>query len=215
VAKPKAVPATQALTRLIQGNKRFVKNRSEGISSTHRDSRRLQLKARGPFAIVLSCSDSRAPSELLFDQGLGDLFVIRVAGNIVAPSVVGSVELGVAITQAQLVVVMGHTLCGAIQATYDSIKGTNKAITESVGNIVGRIRPNIEPVVKSRGRLPRPKLLREAMKANVLASANHLRHGSAFLEERVKKGKLVVVGAEYCIDSGVVDFFDLPKKGLS
>src|ERR1700733_3853592 len=109
MAKPKPIQAPKALLRLRQGNKRFIKNRSTGLLSVHRDVRKLLIKPRGPFAIILSCSDSRAPAEILFDQGLGDLFVIRVAGNIVAPSQVGSVEFAAATTQAQLVIGMGHT----------------------------------------------------------------------------------------------------------
>jgi len=169
------------------------------------------VKARGPFAIILSCSDSRAPSEILFDQGLGDLFVIRVAGNIVAPSQVGSVEFAAATTQAQLVVVMGHTECGAIKVTLDSIEGKESVPSENIQAIVGRIRPHIEKLVSRKKRSQKKdQLWRDAIRANVLASADHLRHGSRFLEELVREGKLVIVGAKYCLDSGLVDFFDNP-----
>src|SRR5271154_4067526 len=131
MAKAKPIPASKALLRLIQGNKRFAKNRRTGILAVHRDVRKLLLKSRGPFAIILSCSDSRAPSEILFDQGLGDLFIIRVAGNVVAPSLIGSVEFAAATTQARLVVVMGHTQCGAIQATFDSVEGKKPVLSEN------------------------------------------------------------------------------------
>ena len=143
MSKPKPIPAPKALLRLMQGNKRFVKNRSTGILAVNRDSRKLMLKSRGPFAIILSCSDSRAPSEILFDQGLGDLFVIRVAGNIVAPSLIGSVEFAAATTSARLVVVMGHTQCGAVQATYDAIVSKKPVLSENIRDIVERIRPHI------------------------------------------------------------------------
>ena len=212
MTKPKPIPATKALARLMQGNKRFVKNRRTGILAVHRDVRRLMLKSRGPFAIILSCSDSRAPAEILFDQGLGDLFVIRVAGNIVAPSLIGSVEFAAATTQARLVVVMGHTQCGAIQATFDAVAGKKPVIAENIVDIVNRISPHIERLItRKKGSHKREDVLRDAVRANVLASANHLRNGSQFLEKMVRKNELLIVGAEYDIETAVVDFFDIPK----
>ncbi len=196
----------------MQGNRRFARKRGAASVAASRDADWLLVKPRGPFAIILSCSDSRAPAEILFDQGLGDLFVIRVAGNIVAPSQVGSVEFAAATTQAQLVVVMGHTECGAIQATLDSIAGKKTVSAENVQAIVGRIKPHIEKLASRKTR--RTKLWSDAVRANVLASTDHLRHGSRFLEEQVRAGKLVVVGAEYCIETGVVDFFDNPLASL-
>lgn len=173
------------------------------------------LKSRPPFAIILSCSDSRAPSELLFDQGLGDLFVIRVAGNIVAPSIIGSVEYAAEVMKAQLVVVMGHTQCGAVQATYDAVQSKKPVFSENIHDIVLRIAPHIHGVIAQRkGKTDRAKLLRDAMRANVMASADHLRHGSRILEEKVRKNELMIVGAEYDIDSGMVDFFDIPTPAL-
>src|SRR5580698_2146771 len=151
MSKPKVISAKTALNRLMQGNRRFVKNRSTGLLGVHRDIRKLMLKSRGPFAIILSCSDSRAPSEILFDQGLGDLFVIRVAGNIVAPSLVGSVEFAAATTQARLVVVMGHTQCGDIQATYDSIVGKkHTAMSDNIKDIVDRIKPHMTKLISKK-----------------------------------------------------------------
>src|ERR1700722_17003456 len=164
MTKLKPIPAPKALLRLIQGNKRFVKNRGTGSQAIGRDSRKLQLKSRGPFAIILSCSDSRAPSEILFDQGLGDLFVIRVAGNVVAPSLIGSVEFAAATTQARLVVVMGHTQCGAIQATFDAVDGKKPALSENIHDIVERIQPHIRRLIANKKiSVSRPDLLRSAM----------------------------------------------------
>jgi carbonic anhydrase len=169
------------------------------------------LKSRGPFAIILSCSDSRAPSEILFDQGLGDLFVIRVAGNVVAPSLIGSVEFAAATTQARLVVVMGHTQCGAIQATYDAVHSKKPVISDNIRDIVERITPHVHHLFgRKKGSFKREEALRDAVRANVLASADHLRHGSRFLEQMVRNQELMIVGAEYDINTGVVDFFDLP-----
>jgi carbonic anhydrase len=213
MAKPKPIPGATALLRLMQGNRRFIKNRRTGLLAVHRDVRKLQLKSRGPFAIILSCSDSRAPSEIVFDQGLGDLFVIRVAGNVVAPSLIGSVEFAAATTQARLVVVMGHTHCGAIQATYEAVEGKKPVLSENIHDIVDRIQPHIQRLVarkKGQGKARREDVLRDAVRANVLASADHLRHGSRFLEEMVRENELIIVGAEYDIDTGNVDFFDLP-----
>lgn len=207
-----AIAARKALQRLMQGNKRFVKKRRTGKFPAPKNANWLMVKPLGPFAIILSCSDSRAPAEILFDQGLGDLFVIRVAGNIVAPSQVGSVEFAAATTSAQLVVVMGHTECGAINATLDAIEGKKSVPAENIQAIVSRIRPHVERLIKrtkNRGR-KRDQVWRDAVRANVQASTDHLRHGSRFLEELVRGKKLVIVGAEYCIESGVVDFFDNP-----
>jgi len=213
MAKIKPIPAPKALDRLTQGNKRFVKNRSTGLLAVHRDVRKLLLKSRGPFAIVLSCSDARAPSEILFDQGLGDLFVIRVAGNVVAPSLIGSVEFAAATTQARLVVVMGHTHCGAIRATFDAVEGKKPVLSENIHDIVERIQPHIQRLVsRKNGAYKRDEVLRAAVRANVLASVDHLRHGSRFLEDMVRHNELMIVGAEYDIDTGVVDFFDLPTS---
>ena len=211
MAKPKPIPAAKALLRLTQGNKRFIKNRRTGSLAVHRDVRNLMIKSRGPFAIILSCSDSRAPAEILFDQGLGDLFVIRVAGNIVAPSIIGSVEFAAATTQARLVLVMGHTQCGAILATYDAVQGKKPALSDNISDIVERIQPHVHRLIqRKKGSYEKEEILRDAVRANVLASADHLRHGSRFLEDMVREKELMIVGAEYDIETGEVDFFDLP-----
>lgn len=211
MSKAKSNQAEQALRRLIDGNKRFVRNRLNGKAAITRDEDWLKVKPQGPFAIILSCSDSRAPAEILFDQGLGDLFVIRVAGNIVAPSQVGSVEFAAATTQAQLVVVMGHTECNAIKATLDLMEGKKSVPAENVQAIVDRIQPHIEKVVSGKKRTKKKgQIWRDSVRANVLASTDHLRHGSQFLEELVRGKKIAIVGAEYCLESGAVDFFDNP-----
>jgi len=207
----KPIHAREALKRLILGNKRFVKKRSARQFRTQKNASWLSVKPRGPFAIILSCSDSRAPAEILFDQGLGDLFVIRVAGNIVAPSQVGSVEFAAATTQAQLVVVMGHSECGAIRATLDAIAGLDSVPAENIQSIVSRIRPHIQSIAEHDQ--TSKKVWGDSVRANVRASTDHLRHGSRFLEELSRKKKLTIVGAEYCIETGLVDFFDNPLAG--
>jgi carbonic anhydrase len=200
------LPARDALARLRDGNRRFVAGvRSlDGLVS---QSRRAELaRDQRPFAIVLGCSDSRVPAELIFDQGLGDLFVIRIAGNIVAPSGIGSVEFAADRFATRLVVVLGHTGCGAIQATIETMRNARRQ-TPGLRSIVERIRPCVESLVASRPTLDDDQLAREAVRANVRASADHLRHGSALLEQLSHEG-LLVVGAEYSLETGEIDFFD-------
>ena len=166
-----------------------------------------------PFAIILGCSDSRVPAEIVFDQGLGDLFVIRVAGNIVAPSQIGSVEFAAAQFKTRLVVVLGHSLCGAICATIDEMKNPSDKKSLNISAIVDRIQPSIEPFRSTEVWNNRDVLVQESMRANVRASVNHLRHGSAILEELISNEGLLIVGAEYCLQTGEVTFFDgLPKE---
>jgi carbonic anhydrase len=168
--------------------------------------RRELTTGQEPFAIVLGCSDSRVPAEIVFDQGLGDLFVIRVAGNVVAPSQVGSVEFAAGRFGTRLVVVLGHSQCGAIEATLEELGRPSRDQSRNLRSIVDRIRPSVEPLL-GLGHLPEA-LLREAVRANIRVSANQLRHGSELLEQLIQKDGLLVVGAEYSLQTGVVDFFD-------
>ena len=161
-----------------------------------------------PFAIVLGCSDSRVPAEMVFDQGLGDLFVIRVAGNIVAPSQVGSVEFGAERFGTRLVVVMGHTACGAILATLEHMENPGGASSRNLRSIVDRVRPSIDPLMSTDLAQDRSALLQAAMRANVRVAADHLRHGSELLEHLIQDDGLLVVGCEYNLESGEVEFFD-------
>ncbi len=198
---------TQALERLKQGNVRFTTNVRSIESLGGKQQREALVGGQKPFAIVLSCSDSRAPSELLFDCGLGDLFVVRVAGNVVAPTIVGSVEFAAATFGTELIVVMGHTRCGAVVATVDALRSGRGAISENVRNIVDRIAPGVAELVN--GGKNGEDVIGPAIRANVRVSANHLRHGSPVLEERIAAGRLAVVGAEYSLETGEVDFFDV------
>jgi carbonic anhydrase len=208
------IAGLDALARLREGNRRFVEDQS-AASAALDSSRRLALLAgQEPFAIVLGCSDSRVPAELVFDQGLGDLFVIRVAGNIVAPSQVGSVEFAATRFGTRLVVVMGHSQCGAITATLEEVLGRTNTQSRNLRSIVDRIRPSIETLLSGREPADPDALMREAIRANVRASADHLRHGSELLEELIRKDGLLVVGAEYSLESGAVTFFDgAPQAG--
>ena len=203
------IPALEALARLREGNRRFVSNeRSLDLGSL----RRTDMDEQRPFAIVLGCSDSRVPAEIVFDQGLGDLFVIRVAGNIVAPSQVGSVEFAASRFGTRLVVVLGHSRCGAILATLDALVEPIEA-SPNLRSIVNRIRPSVQSLLGTGRALDRDALVREAVRANVRASADHLRHGSEILERLIAEEGLCIVGAEYSLETGVVDFFDDGLRG--
>lgn len=203
--------ALEALRRLREGNRRFVQNVRSVESLLSQSARRSLVDAQAPIAVVLSCSDSRAPAELVFDQGLGDLFVVRVAGNVIAPSLVGSVEFAVTSFGTELVVVMGHTHCGVIAATVDGLVA-GKAFSDNISDIIDRVRPAIEHVIRPVSSVPdtieRASLLAAATRANVRASAHQLRRGSKLLADLVARGRLLVVGAEYSLESGDVDFFD-------
>jgi carbonic anhydrase len=203
------LPAPEALARLREGNARFVSGvRSLDALMTH--TRRAELaEAHYPFAIILGCSDARVPAELVFDQGLGDLFVIRVAGNIVSPSQVGSVEFAAERFGTQLVVVLGHTGCGAVAATLEEIRRRSNN-SPNLRSIVERIRPSVETLLATELGSDDARLLREAVRANVRTSADHLRHGSALLEALILAGRLAVVGAEYSLETGEVVFLDPP-----
>jgi carbonic anhydrase len=202
------IPANEALNRLREGNQRFAAN-VRGVDTFITHMRRAELAAgQQPFAIILGCSDSRVPAELVFDQGLGDLFVIRVAGNIIAPSLVGSVEFAAARYNTRLVVVLGHTQCGAILATVEQLEAGSQNPSPNLQSIVDRVRPSVEPLFKTNLKNDHDALVAKAVRANIRASANHLRHGSQILEELIQNNGLMVVGAEYSLETGVVDFFD-------
>ena len=200
--------AHNALQRLREGNLRFSNNlRAPDAIASH--AKRAELTAgQEPFAVILGCSDSRVPAEMVFDQGLGDLFVIRVAGNIVAPSQIGSVEFAVSQFGTRLVVVLGHSQCGAIVATIDELAKGNGSPSKNISSIVDRVKPAVESLMSTELKNKPEELVNAAVCANVRASANHLRHGSEIIENLIENDGLLIVGAEYCLESGVVDFFD-------
>jgi carbonic anhydrase len=202
------ISAPEALARLRAGNTRFVSDVHGGEPIVNR-ARRLALTAgQEPFAIVLGCADSRVPAEIVFDQGLGDLFVIRVAGNIVASSQVDSVEFAAARFGTRLVVVLGHSSCGAVIATLEELQQPKDRRSRNLRAIVGRIQPSVEALLATDLREDPSALLEQAVRANIRASVNHLRHGSEVLERLIATDGLVIVGAEYSLDTGVVCFFE-------
>jgi carbonic anhydrase len=202
------IPAREALTRLRDGNRRFVSDDRSSDTLISKARRHELATGQAPFAIVLGCSDSRVPAEIVFDQGLGDLFVIRVAGNIVASSQVGSVEFAAARFGTRLVVVLGHSQCGAILSTLEELQRPTGSQSRNLRSIVDRVRPSVETLLATELRHDPDALVRQAVRANIRASANHLRHGSEVLEQLIQSDGLLVVGAEYSLETGVVDFFD-------
>jgi carbonic anhydrase len=193
----------EALRRLVDGNHRF--RTRTGRMADRPWAEQLATEPQRPFAIVLGCSDSRTPVEILFDVGFGDLFVVRIAGNIVAPSGVGSIEFAASQFGTRLVVVMGHTRCGAVHATVRAIQTGMGSESKNIRSITDRISPHIAALVRPGDP---DAVLREAVRANVRASVDHLRHGSRLIEELVLAGRVAVIGAEYELETGAVHFFD-------
>ena len=199
--------ADQALKKLQKGNRSYVEATEQGRALTTRLSRDNAIGEQKPIAVILGCSDSRVPAELVFDQGLGDLFVIRVAGNIVAPSQIGSVEFACEQFGAQLVVVLGHSHCGAIEATVDALMGDPDQMSPNVAAIVDRVTPAVHPVVVGHESDDRADLLHKAMKANVEQSVRLLQMRSRIIRGLIRRNQLKVVGAEYLLETGKVEFY--------
>ena len=200
------ISAAEALQQLKEGNQRFVNGGRVAEDLSNHERRSEVMEGHEPFAIVLGCSDARVPLEIVFDHGLGDLFVIRVAGNIVAPSQVGSIEFAAERYGTRLVVVLGHSNCAAIEATVEELESLDEIHSPNLASIVDRIRPSVEPLFANGS--GRDELLHDAMLANVRASVDQLRHGSAILENLVQNHDLQILGAEYSIETGQVDFLE-------
>jgi carbonic anhydrase len=209
------VPAREALALLKDGNRRFAAD-VRSLDSFPSRARRIELAAgQQPFATILGCSDSRVPVEIVFDQGLGDLFVIRVAGNIVAPSLIGSVEFAAEQFGTRLVVVLGHSRCGAIIATLDQLKRPKENQSHNLHSIVDLVRPSVEALLATELGSDRDALIREAVRANIRASVRHLKRGSDIIQNLIENDGLMIVGAEYSLETGEVDFFDGPAEDES
>jgi carbonic anhydrase len=200
------IPAEVAIERLRAGNARFASRLRPSVRGWRADL----VSGQNPFAVVLGCSDSRVPAEYVFDQGFGDLFVIRVAGNIVAPSLLGSVEFAVSKFGTRLIVVLGHTRCGAVEETLSALRSGERPATGNLRSITDRIRPALEPLGAAEGSGPILEQLLEATRANVRASLDRVRTGSAMLEEHLASGQVALVGAVYEVESGRVRFLDEP-----
>ncbi len=204
------ISAADALERLRDGNRRFVSDEANHDSISNRGHQAGMASGQYPFAIVLACSDSRVPTELIFDQGIGDLFVIRVAGNIVAPSQIGSIEFAAKQFGTRLVLVLGHSHCGAVIATLDELVLKESRRSPNLRAIVDRVRPAVEPLLEEHKDLTDDEILNMAIRANVLASVEQLQHGSLIIEDLIKNNELQIVGAEYSIEKGTVEFWPAP-----
>jgi carbonic anhydrase len=202
------ISALEALDRLRQGNRRFVTGDGTGEIEADHARRKALVEGQNPFAIVLGCSDSRVPAELVFDQGLGDLFVIRVAGNIVMPSQIGSVEFAAEKYGTKLVVVLGHSQCGAVRATLEELKHHSASRSPNLRRIVDAIRPSVEGLYHAHRGEDLESLVEAAVRENIHASVNHLRKGSEIIEKLIQEEWLHVVGAEYSLETGVVEFLE-------
>lgn len=202
------ISAQEALQRLREGNQRYVEETRSNDTLTGRVRRRAVAESQEPFAVILGCSDSRVPAEIIFDQGLGDLFVIRVAGNIVAPSQIGSIEFATDRFGLRLIVVLGHSNCGAITATLEELSRGSKEQSPYLRSIVDRIRPSVQAFIDTPIAKDKEAHIHHAVRQNIRMSANHLRHGSDLLEQGIDKNGLIVVGAEYNLETGIVEFFD-------
>ncbi len=198
----------QIIAALKAGNRRFLDGTTLQSPQTSLEKLKAGAKqGQSPRAIVLCCSDSRAPSEIIFDQDLGDLFVIRVAGNIVAPSLVGSVEFAASTFGTSLVLVMGHTDCGAVSATMKHIENPSSIASENIRDIVGRIKPHIFAITRIPG-LSHEEKMAMAVRANVMASIDLLSHSSRLIEDKVTKGEIEIIGAVLDLATGEVEFLE-------
>ncbi len=196
----------EALEQLRQGNKRFVSgNRRPPLQKAERAEFR---KGQHPFATILGCSDSRVPVELVFDQGIGDLFVVRVAGNQAAPTLMGSIEFAALNFGTPLVVVLGHSQCGAVKTTVAELRQPTPDLSPNLVSLVDQVRPSVEEILATHPDSSEDELIERMVRANVRGAAQSLRNESAVLKDRIEKGQLLVAGAEYSLETGIVTFFD-------
>ena len=202
------ISAVDALERLREGNRRFVCGESANDVTTNHLQRPDMASGQNPFAIVLACSDSRVPTELIFDQGIGDLFVIRVAGNIVAPSQIGSIEYAATQFGTRLVVVLGHSNCGVVIATLKELAKKDDHRSPNFRAIVDRVLPAVEPVLREHKVGDSEFVIGEAVRANVRASVARLQHGSLIIENLINDRELHIAGAEYSIETGMIEFLE-------
>jgi carbonic anhydrase len=201
------ITAPEALQRLREGHQRFVSNNGSRHAPSDRARRAALANSQHPFAIILGCSDSRVPPEIVFDQGLGELFVVRVAGNIAEPTQIGSVEFAARQFDTRLVVVLGHSRCGAVQAALKHLEQSKEEQSPHLRSIVDCVRPIVAALLKTDVARDRAALVEEAVRANISASVTRLRR-SEILADLAESAGLVVVGAEYSLDTGGVEFFD-------
>lgn len=201
--------ADDALQKLIDGNLRYTHAKSDATDRISSAKHHKVILEQEPFAVILGCSDSRVPAELVFDQGIGDLFVVRVAGNIATPSQIGSIEFACQHFNTQLVVVLGHTRCGAVSATLDSLNNDAEGISENLAAIVDSVKTTAVRVVAENSSASKEELLSKATEANIEQSVRQLEQSSDILRSLIGSEQLKIVGAEYSIETGQVNFYSL------
>lgn len=201
------ISAENALQRLRDGNARYVAGEADPAPSAHEARRKEFLEMQSPFAIVLGCSDSRVPVEIVFDHGIGDLFVVRVAGNIAARSQIGSIEFAARTFGVRLIVVLGHSRCGAIEAVVDELRKPSVLQSDNLDFVIEKLRPSVEQVMTEGYGHDPDMLVAEVGRENVRRSARSLRDDSKIIEQLVENEELMIVGAEYSLQTGVVEFF--------
>jgi carbonic anhydrase len=201
------ISAEAALQRLRDGNARHVAGKTDPVALDYDAQRKKYAAEQRPFAIVLGCSDSRVPVETIFDQGIGDLFVVRVAGNIAARSQIGSIEFAARSFGTRLIVVLGHSRCGAIETVVEELRKPSSLQSDNLDFIVDRIRPSVEQVMLEGFGHDPGRLLAAVGRENVRCSMRTLRDSSGIIEKLVAEQGLMIVGAEYSVRTGVVDFF--------
>jgi carbonic anhydrase len=205
----------EVLARLREGNLRFAAGKAQAYPVDDMVRRKALAAGQNPYAIILGCSDSRVPAEIVFDQGIGDLFVIRVAGNVVAPSQIGSVEFAAERFGTRLVVVLGHSHCGAVTATLEELARPKEDRSRKLKAIVSRIRPAVQGLLDTELVHEPDRLLAEAVRANIRVAAYRLRTGSEILQQLIRDQGLLVIGAEYSLETGTIDFFDGISESLT
>ena len=202
------ISASEALERLEAGNRRYLAGEPENVVFSA-ESRKKLASGQNPFAVILGCADSRVPAELIFDQGLGDLFVIRVAGNVVAPSLIGSIEFAAVKFGVRLIIVLGHTCCGAVEAAVAGLQTPDESISPNLAAIIDRISPGIEELVRADQGNDNEALMQEAVRANIQTSVDEIKHGSDILKNLIENDGLQIAGAEYSLETGEVEFLNL------
>jgi len=205
------VSPDEALQKLMDGNKRYVENKMTGAERCNASSREALAATQKPYAVVLTCSDSRVPPEIIFDKGLGEIFVIRVAGNVPDPVVIGSIEYSVEHLGSPLVMVLGHERCGAIKATVDS-KGKSTG-SPNIDAIVKLVEPSAKAAVstcaackgeKSCADTKKSEFVECVVETNAVAVAGQLTQRSKILKHMADEKKIKIVAAKYDLDDGIV-----------
>lgn len=210
----------RVLERLRDGNRRFQSGTANRFSAEEAELRRQLARGQAPDAVILTCSDSRVHPTLVFDQGLGDLFTVRVAGNVVSREVLGSIEFAVGQLGSRFILILGHTGCGAVAATIDEMRSPDADLSANLRSLTDRIRPAVESALADRAdaegsdapegllETDRDAVLERAIRANIAESARALRQGSELVARLAESGDLTIMGAEYCLETGLVDFLD-------